>query len=177
MTPQPLAIQQNLSESHQVAWRLLLTVHAHAYRQIDSELQKSGLLSFDDYDVLLTLNEAEKETLRMSELAGAVLLSNSGMSRRVTSLVSSGLVTRTQSRNDGRVFWVKLTSKGRRAIVNTWKAYKPLIDDLFSQHLSEKEADTMAYLLQKILNGTGLPQHRDLLKTKMTDAPKPKPKS
>ncbi|MEP2774851.1 MAG: MarR family transcriptional regulator [Luteolibacter sp.] len=163
------------TESHQVAWRLLLTVHAHAYRRIDDELQKSGLLTFNDYDVLLTLNEAEKETLRMSELAEAVLLSNSGMSRRVTALVNSGLVTRTQSKNDGRVYWVKLTTKGRKAIVNTWKAYKPLIEDLFSQHLSEAEAKTMAQLLQKVLTGTGLPQYRELLKKHMTDAPKPKP--
>lgn len=104
MALQQLSDIRNTTQSHQVAWRLLLTVHAHAYRQIDDELQKSGLLTFNDYDVLLTLNEAPKETLRMSELAEAVLLSNSGMSRRVTTLVNSGLVTRTQSRNDGRVF-------------------------------------------------------------------------
>ncbi|WP_411828030.1 MarR family winged helix-turn-helix transcriptional regulator [Luteolibacter sp. AS25] len=177
MALQQLSDIRNTTQSHQVAWRLLLTVHAHAYRQIDDELQKSGLLTFNDYDVLLTLNEAPKETLRMSELAEAVLLSNSGMSRRVTTLVNSGLVTRTQSRNDGRVFWVKLTAKGRKAIISTWETYKPLIDDVFSQHLTEEEADTMAQLLQKILNGTGLQQHRDLLKNKMTDAPKPKPKA
>lgn len=163
------------TESHQVAWRLLLTVHAHTYRRIDDELQKSGHLSFNDYDVLLTLNEAQNETLRMSELAEAVLLSNSGMSRRVTALVNSGLVTRTQSKNDGRVFWVKITTKGRNAIIRTWRAYKPLIENLFSQHLSTKEAETMALLLQKILNGTGLAQYRSLLEKKMTDAPKPKP--
>lgn len=160
------------TDPRQIAWRLLLTVHAHAYRRIDADLQRAGVLSFDDYDVLLTLNEAENETLRMSELAEAVLLSNSGMSRRVTALVTAGLVTRKQSEHDGRVFRVKLTAKGSKALDATWKLYKPLIDDVFSRFLTEKEALVMAGLLQKILNGTGLARHRDLLKLGMTDAPK-----
>ena len=42
----------------QVAWRLFLTVHALATRRIDGELLAAGVLSFDDYDVLLTVNEA-----------------------------------------------------------------------------------------------------------------------
>jgi DNA-binding MarR family transcriptional regulator len=160
------------ADPRQVAWRLLLTIHAHATRRIDSDLQRAGVLSFDDYDLLLTLNEAENGTLRMSELAEAVLLSNSGMSRRVTGLVTTGLVTRRQSKSDGRVFRVKLTAKGRRALDTTWDRYRPLIDGVFSRFLTDKEAITMAQLLQKILTGTGLDQHRDLLKNGMTDAPK-----
>jgi len=158
-------------DPRQVAWRMLLTLHAHACRKIDVDLRQVGALSFDAYDVLLTLNEAEGGSLRMSELADAVLLSDSGMSRRVTRLVGSGLVTRRQSRSDGRVFHVKLTAKGRKALDATWLRYKPLIDDVFSRFLSEKEALVMAGLLEKILNGTGQERHRNLLEKGMTDAP------
>lgn len=160
------------ADPRQVAWRMLLTLHAHTVRSIDSGLQRANVLSFDDYDVLLTLNEAENETLRMSDLAEAVLLSNSGMSRRVTALVASGLVTRRKSRNDGRVFRVKLTPKGRRALDETWKLYEPMIDEVFSKFLSESEAVTLGILLQKILNGTGSDKHRGLLENGLTDAPK-----
>ena len=48
-----------------------------------------------------------------------------------------------------------------------WDAY-----DVFSRFLNEKEALVMAELLQKILHGTGLERHRDLLDNGMTDAPK-----
>jgi len=106
------------------------------------------------------------------EVAEPVLLSNSGMSRRVTALVAAGFVTRKQSERDGRVFRVKLTTKGRKALDATWKRYRPLIDDVFSRFLNEKEALVMAELLQKILRGTGLERHRDLLEKGMTDAPK-----
>ena len=106
------------------------------------------------------------------EVTEPVLLSNSGMSRRVTALVAAGLVTRKQSERDGRVFRVKLTTKGRKALDATWKRYRPLIDDVFSRFLTEKEALVMAELLQKILHGTGLERHRDLLEKGMTDAPK-----
>ena len=165
-------IKGTQTDPRQVAWRLLLTIHTHTYRRIDADLQRAGVLSFDDYDVLLTLNEAENETLRMSELAEAVLLSNSGMSRRVNTLVDAGLVTRRKSKSDGRVFRVRLTAKGRKALESTWKRYEPLINEVFSQFLSEKDANTMATLLQKILTGTGLPQYRSLLENGMTDAPK-----
>lgn len=163
-----------IADPRQVAWRLLLTVHAYACRKIDRELQEAGVLSFDDYDVLLTLNEADGETLRMSELAEAVLLSNSGMSRRVTTLVKSGLVAKTQSKTDARVFRVKLTPKGRRALDQTWEIYKPMIDTVFANFLSKTEAHTMSKMLQTILDGTDLQQHRNLLENNMTDAPKHK---
>lgn len=163
---------ETADKSHQIAWRLLLTVHAHSCRKIDAELQVAGALSFDDYDVLLTLNEAPNQSLRISELAGAVLLSNSGMSRRVTQLVASRLVTRSQSKSDGRVFVVKLTAKGRKALGTSWEIYRPMIHETFARHLTEKEAATMARLLQKILTDSGVAAYKDLLKDGMTDAPK-----
>ena len=44
----------------QVAWRLFLTVHALATRRIDEQLLAAGVLSFDDYDVLLTVNASSR---------------------------------------------------------------------------------------------------------------------
>ncbi|MGB6220682.1 MarR family winged helix-turn-helix transcriptional regulator [Haloferula sp.] len=158
--------------SRQIAWRLLLTVHAVACRRIDRDLQEAGCITFDDYDLLLTLNEAEGESLRMSELAEAVLLSNSGLSRRVVKLVERGLVQRKQCTRDGRVFHVHLSSKGRKALDQAWTIYENLIEQSFASHMTRDEAHTISLIFQRILDRTGLPSHQGLLLAKATDAPK-----
>lgn len=165
-------IVMDVNHSQQVAWRMFLTVHAIATRQIQESLLAADALSFDDYDVLLTLQEADDETLRMSELADAVLLSNSGMSRRVMRLVEQGLLHRTQSRDDGRVFRVSLTRAGRAALTKTWKIYQPLIEEKFASLLTQDEAVTLSAIFQRVLNVIGTERHQGLLAAGLTDAPK-----
>jgi DNA-binding MarR family transcriptional regulator len=160
------------SSPQQVAWRLFLTVHALAYRKIDSGLIEENCISFDDYDVLLTVNEAEGETLRMSALAEAVLLSNSGMSRRVARLVERGLLHREQCPHDGRVFRVRLSRKGRKALEKAWGVYKGLIEQSFASHLTDAEAEKQGEIFQRVLDRIGTEHHRGLLELQKTDAPK-----
>ena len=156
----------------QVAWRLFLTVHALAYRRIDDGLVSKDCISFDDYDVLLTVNESVGETLRMSELAEAVLLSNSGMSRRVARLVERGLLHRDQCAQDGRVFRVRLSRAGRKALDKAWEVYSGLIEETFASHVNETEAKALARIFQRMLDRIGSERHRGLLAAGVTDAPK-----
>lgn len=155
-----------------VAWRLFLTVHALACRRIDESMLEAGCLSFDDYDVLLTVNEAEGETLRMSELAEAVLLSNSGMSRRVARLVERGLLHREQSRNDARVFRVRLSRAGKLALDEAWEIYRGMIEDSFIRLVTPAEAMQLGRIFQRVLDRVGTARHRGLLEANVTDAPK-----
>jgi DNA-binding MarR family transcriptional regulator len=161
-------------KSQQIAWRLLLALHATSCRRIDSELQQAGCISFDDYDLLLTLNEAPGESLRMSELAEAVLLSNSGLSRRVTRLVERGLVQRKQCKVDGRVFHVHLSTKGYRALESAWQVYEALVEEGFASHMTRREAETLNQILLRILKRTGTAGHQALVDPEATDAPKPR---
>lgn len=158
----------------QVAWRLFLTVHALAYRKIDMGLQEADCLSFNDYDVLLTLNEAERQTMRMSELAEAVLLSNSGMSRRVARLVERKLMHRDQCAQDGRVFRVRLTAAGQRALEKAWRVYGDLIGDVFADHITNSEAEMLGKVFQRVLDRIGPEQYHGLLEAGMTDQPLPR---
>ena len=159
-------------QPQQVVWRLFLTVHALAYRRIDDGLVGKGCISFDDYDVLLTVNESEGETLRMSELAEAVLLSDSGMSRRVARLVERGLLHRDQCAQDGRVFRVRLSRAGRRELNKAWDIYKVLIEENFANHVSQAEAKSLGRIFQRMLDQIGGERHRGLLSVGVTDAPK-----
>jgi DNA-binding MarR family transcriptional regulator len=97
-------------------WRLLLAVHADLLARLDDDLRRDHELNLADYEVLVALSEADG-ALRMSELAERVMLSPSGLTRRVDRLVTRGLVARRACPSDGRGSLAALTPVGRSALV------------------------------------------------------------
>ena len=73
-----------------LAWRTFLTAHATIIRALEAELEAEEGLALSDFDVLAQLNVAGG-TLRMRDLADRVLLSRSGLTRRVDRLEIAGL--------------------------------------------------------------------------------------
>jgi DNA-binding MarR family transcriptional regulator len=105
-----------LTPSEQEVWRRLLFVQCRLREQLDRELQAGGGLTLGEYDVLVHLSEAPGRALRMSELADRLLLSRSGLTRRVDGLVRHGLVTRRPCDDDGRGAIAELTETGLAAL-------------------------------------------------------------
>ena len=101
-----------LDDTDQRLWRRLLAVECRIRERLDAELQEFHGISVGDYDVLVHLSEAPGRSLRMSELAGRVLLSRSGLTRRVDGLVRSGWVERKACPDDGRGSLAVLTPAG-----------------------------------------------------------------
>src|SRR5947208_7729036 len=92
------------------AWGSLLRAHATLMRLLDTDLERETGLGLADFDVLAQLAKAHGQ-LRITELADRVLMSRSGMSRRVARLVDEGLVRRGRASNDTRGVVVALTEK------------------------------------------------------------------
>src|SRR4026208_2275764 len=76
-----------------LAWRTFLTAHATLIRRLDAELEEREALALSDFDVLAQVSFAGG-TRRMRDLADSVLLSRSGMTRRVDRLEAAGFVSR-----------------------------------------------------------------------------------
>src|SRR5688572_31551830 len=57
-------------------------------------------LALGDYQVLVTLSEAENKAMRMCDLAEVLQLTPSGATRRLDGLVKSGWVERRNSRSE-----------------------------------------------------------------------------
>ena len=68
------------------AWRAFLNAHALATKRINRDLAEAGLPDLTWYDVLWTLHRADGRRLRIRELADAVVLSSTGMTRFVDRL-------------------------------------------------------------------------------------------
>ncbi|HWC81967.1 MAG TPA: MarR family transcriptional regulator [Pseudonocardiaceae bacterium] len=93
-------------------WRSFLRAHAKVIRALEAELLAAQRLSLASYDVLVQLAEAPGRRLRMTELADAVLLSRSGVTRLVDRLERDGLVQRGPVDSDGRGVVAVLTEAG-----------------------------------------------------------------
>lgn len=105
-----------LSESEQRVWRALLCVHARVSDQLESELKAHHGLSLADYDVLVALSEAPGGRLRMAGLADRLLISRSGITRRVDQLARRGLVQRLPCPGDRRGTLTALSPAGLAAL-------------------------------------------------------------
>src|SRR5256885_12313763 len=132
------------------AWQSLLRAHATVMRQLEMDLERETDLALADFDVLAQLALAGGE-LRMTELAGRVLISRSGMTRRVARLVDEGLVRRGAAGSDGRGVVVALTDAGVARLAETAPAHARGISELFVQQLDDQELASLERALSKVI--------------------------
>lgn len=93
-------------------WRELLSRHARTVCALDDALGEHGL-GMSEFEVLERLASECGERPRMQELAAAVHLSQSALSRTVGRLEKDGLVSRAMCPEDRRGVAVCLTADGR----------------------------------------------------------------
>jgi DNA-binding MarR family transcriptional regulator len=105
------------------------------------------------YDVLATLRRAAAPYLvRPSELAASLMLTASGMTKRLDRLEQAGLVARHPDPADRRGVLIELTPAGRQLIDSTATEHVANESNLLSA-LSRAERDQLASLLRKLLLG------------------------
>src|ERR671916_572898 len=101
-------------EEHLVeSWRDLLDRHARITCALERVLQDEHGLGVSEFEVLERLAEPDKGQHRMQELAEAVYLSQSALSRLIGRLEVEGLVTRAICSEDRRGIFACLTEQGR----------------------------------------------------------------
>src|SRR5918998_5905069 len=83
-----------LAPAELAAWRGMLRVHSALVKALDAELIAQHDLPLTSYEVLISLQAAPERRLRMAELADALLLSRSGMTRLVDRLERAGYLER-----------------------------------------------------------------------------------
>jgi DNA-binding MarR family transcriptional regulator len=105
LTPQELA-----------AWRSFVSALGPLMDALERDLAAHEL-TLGDYEVLVHLSEAPERRMRMCDLAEALRLSPSGLTRRLDGLVRHGLVERKASPTDRRVMHAHLTGAGLERMI------------------------------------------------------------
>ena len=138
------------SERGLSAWANFLRGHARLIRELDAELQEAHGSSLGDFDVLVQLALSEEGRLKMCDLAAAIVLSPSGLSRRVDRLERAGLVARERGSSDGRSVEARLTRDGKRLYQRLRKTHIAGIDERFNSRFNDEELETLRELLGRL---------------------------
>ena len=142
---------KQLNPAHAAAWRTFLEAHAAVTDALSRELEKERDLPLPWYDVLVQLQEAPRNELRMAELARSVLLSKSGLTRLVDRMERAGLVERRVCEEDGRGLLAAMTPAGRDVLRKAAPVHVRGIDEHFTSHLTEAEARALRGAFNKVL--------------------------
>src|SRR5436309_905275 len=119
-------------EPRLAAWRAFITAHAAVIGRIERDMAAARVIPLTWYDVLIELYEAPERRLRLHELADAVVLSRSGLSRLIDRLEGAGLLRREAAVTDRRGAYAVLTGEGIEAMRAAWPVYARGIADYFA---------------------------------------------
>jgi DNA-binding MarR family transcriptional regulator len=128
-----------LSEPEMKAWRALIEVTTGVMATLDGELRAEHGLSLGEYEVLVHVSEAPEHSLRMTDLAAALRLSPSGITRRIDGLVRAGLVERRRCPSDRRGSNAVLTDAGLARLREAAPTHLRGVRAHFVDQLSERQ--------------------------------------
>ena len=100
-------------------------------RHLDTDLIRGAGLTASEYTTLMSLSEAPKRELRMSDLANATGLSASRTTRLVDDLQSRGFVTKVASSSDARGNVARLTPRGMAKLKSAWPVHLASVRNRF----------------------------------------------
>ncbi len=110
-------------------------------------------LTLSDYDVLVQLARAPEHKLRNIELAKAVVLTRSGVTRLVDGLERDGLVQRSSCPSDKRGTLVAITPEGQHRLQAAAGTHLAGVRELFLELLGDEGRTQMDALLAQLPSG------------------------
>ena len=146
---------RSLSASELGAWRGLLCAHAALTKTLDAELEQSHGVGLTSYEVLVRLDRAPGQRMRMCELADSVLLSRSGVTRLVDRLERDGLLAREECAADARGAFAVLTGAGEQLLADARETHVEGIHRHFLSRFSGDELAALDALLARFRGDSG----------------------
>jgi DNA-binding MarR family transcriptional regulator len=140
-----------LTPEQLAAWAGFLQAHARIVRALDVELEREHGLPLTSYDVLIQLSLAPDRRLRMFELADAIVLSRSGLTRLVERLERDGLVERERGEVDLRQMYARLTDRGFEVVADATPTHIAGVQERFLQRLSDEQTKQLAAIWRAVL--------------------------
>ncbi len=139
--PQP---EPGASKARLRAWLQLLKLTRGVESELRDRMRRELGWTLPRFDVMAALFRTEAG-MRMSELAGALVVSNGNVTALVDALVADDMVVRVADAQDRRAAIVRLTPKGRETFAALAAAHEGWIDGLLGG-LNRDEVTTLAGL-------------------------------
>ena len=135
-------------------WTSLVQAHTVAFEAVEGALVREVGLPLAWHEVLVRLSASEVP-VRMQEVARAVLLSKSGLTRLADRMEEAGLIERRACASDRRGVFLAVTPAGRDLLERARPVFLKAVDDHFARHLRPGELDDLADLSRRLIEGNG----------------------
>jgi DNA-binding MarR family transcriptional regulator len=145
--------EQEYDATH--VWGRLLRGHAAMRRSLAAQLHADHGLTVNEHEALLRLSLPENSQMRRIDLAEALQLTPSGVTRLLEGLEERGFVERATCPGDARVTYAVLTDAGRTKLKAASCSHVAAIRALFEERYSADELDTLAELLGRLPGAGG----------------------
>ena len=132
------------------ALHAFLVAHAALEPILNRELEAACGLPLRWFDVLVQLDAMPHKRLSMTELANAVLLSKSGLTRLVDRIEEAGLVQRASAPGDRRSLLIVLTPSSEKTLKRAAPIHEDGIRRHFAAYITDNEAAAVEAALERI---------------------------
>ncbi|WP_198671602.1 MarR family winged helix-turn-helix transcriptional regulator [Desertihabitans aurantiacus] len=139
-----------LDAEQQRIWRTYLLGAARISEVLDADLRTHGL-DLAEYEILVTLSEAEDRRLRMAELAEAVHQSRSRLTHTVTRMERRGLVERESCPDDRRGVWAHLTEAGMGLLRRSAPSHVESVRRVFVEAVGPEDFRAVGRAFERVL--------------------------
>lgn len=144
-------MDDNQTDAKLMAFTMFVVANARLSTKLASVVEAGGGMAADVYDVLVTLEYAPGHKLRLNELADKIVLSRSGLTRRLDRMENDGYIERHKCSTDRRGAYAVLTDKGREAREAAWPRYREAIRAHFGDRMTEGEARQLGAVMKRVL--------------------------
>lgn len=131
------------------AFGLFAEAYTGLVARFSAQLAEHGM-SLIEFEVMIRLARSPEHRLRMTELAGQVALTTSGITRVVDRLERARLVRRQACPSDRRGSWAVLTSTGLARLASALPGHLALLERHFIGRFRTDELDLVVARLRDI---------------------------
>jgi len=124
--------------------------HSAMTRSFNAHLQSTAGMTVTDFEVLRRLSQEDGGRMRRVDLAPAVGLTPSGITRLLDGLESADLVRKEHCASDARVTYAAITPDGRRALADAAATHLATLETLFDELYTPEEITALADLLGRL---------------------------
>ena len=128
----------------------LAAAHRSLSTVIDRELRAACGLSIAEADVLATLARGPDGRQRMTDIAGQMSVSKSGVTQITGRLVAAGLAARESSATDRRLVYAAITTAGRDLLDKAAPVLAAIARDHIASRLPATDLRTLTQALRTI---------------------------
>jgi DNA-binding MarR family transcriptional regulator len=135
---------------HREAWLAIARTHAAVTGRLQEALTASGLPPLPWFEVLVTLEQAPGQRLKMGELAEALVITRGGLTKLVDRLIKAGLLERTFCETDRRVSYATLLPSGAELLAEMRPVVSGELEAVFAANISAEQAEELRDTLEGV---------------------------